>query len=112
MTRELDRYKVDIVALSKTRLADVGEEHEAKYTFFWSGKTLKKREPGVGFAIKSTLVPKLIGKPKGLWYDRLMVVKIPLPQKRTATIISVYAPTVQHTDEFKDSTLLLTPFTA
>ena len=32
--RELDRYKVDIAALSETRLADVGEEHEANYTFF------------------------------------------------------------------------------
>ena len=100
--RELDRYKVDIAALSETRLADVGEEHEANYTFFWSGKPASvKRESGVGFAIKSCLVPKLIGKPKAI-NDRLMVVKIPLPQKRTATIISVYAPTMQHTDEYKD----------
>ena len=100
--RELNRYKVDIAALSETRLADAGEEHEANYTFFWSGKPVtEKRESGVGFAIKSSLVPKLIGKPKAVT-DRLMVVKIPLPQKRTATIISVYAPTMQHTDEFKN----------
>ena len=100
--RELDRYKVDIAALSETRLADVGEEAESNYTFFWSGKPVdEKRESGVGFAIKSSLVPKLIGKPNAI-NDRLMTVKLPLPKKRTATIISVYAPTMQHTDETKD----------
>ena len=31
--RELDR-KLDIDALCETRLADVGEEHEANYTLF------------------------------------------------------------------------------
>ena len=36
--RELNRYNVDMAALSETRLADVGEAAEANYTFFWSGK--------------------------------------------------------------------------
>ena len=36
--RELDRYQVDMAALSETRLADVGEAAEAHSTFFWSGK--------------------------------------------------------------------------
>ena len=63
--RELDRYQVDMAALSETRLADVGEAAEAHYTFFWSGKASNlKREAGVGFAIKTSLVPKLLGKPK------------------------------------------------
>ena len=43
--RELERYNVDIAALSETRLADVGEEPESTYTFFWSGKpAAEKRE--------------------------------------------------------------------
>ena len=58
--RELSRYNVDIAALSETRLPDVGEEAESTYTFFWSGKSAtEKRESGVGFAIRSALVPKL-----------------------------------------------------
>ena len=56
--RELNIYNVDMAALSETRLADVGEAAEANYTFFWSGRAPHlKREAGVGFAIKTSLVP-------------------------------------------------------
>ena len=55
---EVNRYNVDMAALSETRLADVGEAAEANYTFFWSGRAAHlKREAGVGFAIKTSLVP-------------------------------------------------------
>ena len=65
MDRELSRYKVDIAALSETRLAGKDNSTEATYTFFWSGKApQEKREAGVGFAIKTSLVPKLKGEPK------------------------------------------------
>ena len=55
VARELDRYNVEIAALSETRLAEewllkVG----AGYTFFRRGrKKVERREVGVGFAIKS-----------------------------------------------------------
>ena len=52
--RELDRYKVEIAALSDTRLAEEGllKEVGAGYTFFWSGrKKEERREAGVGFVI-------------------------------------------------------------
>ena len=52
--RELDRYKVEIAALSETRLAEEGllKEVGTGYTFFWSGcKKEDRREAGVGFAI-------------------------------------------------------------
>ena len=52
--RGLDRYKVEIAALSETRLAEEGilKEVGAGYTFFWSGrKKEERREAGVGFAI-------------------------------------------------------------
>ena len=60
--RELDRYKVDIAALSETCLAAEGllKEVGAGYTFLWSRRKKKeRREAGVGFAIKSHLVSKL-----------------------------------------------------
>ena len=44
--RELDRYKVETVALSESRLAEEGllKEFGAGYTFFWSRR---KKECGV-----------------------------------------------------------------
>ena len=62
---ELDQYKVEIAA----RLAEEGllKEVGAGYTFFWSGRKKEvRREAGVGFAIKSHLVSKLSGLPKGI----------------------------------------------
>ena len=53
--RELARYKVDIAALSETRLAEEGQLKEtgAGFTFFWSGRAKDdRREAGVGFAVK------------------------------------------------------------
>ena len=68
--RELDRYKVEIAVLSETRLVKEGllKELGAGYTFFWSGrKKEEQREAEVGFAIKSHLVSKLSGLPKGIY---------------------------------------------
>ena len=73
-------YKVKIAALSKTRLAEEGllKEVGAGYTFFWSGrKKEERREAGVGFAIKSHLVSKLSGLPKGI-NNHLMTLRLPL----------------------------------
>ena len=101
--RELDRYKVEIAALSETRLAEerLLKEVGAGYTFFWSGrKKEERREAGVGFAIKSHLVSKLSGLPKGI-NDRLMMLRLPLSGKRHATIVSAYAPTMTSPDKVK-----------
>ena len=102
--RELDRYKVEIAALSETRFAEeeLLKEVGAGYTFFWSGrKKEERREGGLGFAIKSHLVSKLSGLPKGI-NDRLMALRLPLSGKRHATNVSAYAPTMTNPDEVKD----------
>ena len=67
VARELARYRVDIAALSETRLADKGQltESGGGYTFFWSGRNSdERREAGVGFAVKSHLVRKLTKLPE------------------------------------------------
>ena len=102
---ELDRYKVQIAALSETRLAEEGQltEQSAGYTFLWIGRGQdERREAGVGFAIKSNLVNKLAVCPKGI-NDRLMTARLPLPKKKFATLISAYAPTMTNPrpDEIK-----------
>ena len=102
--RELDRHKVEIAALSETLFAEEGLliEVGAGYTFFWSGrKKEEQHKAGVGFAIKSHLVSKLSGLPKGV-NDRLMTLRLPLSGKRHATIVNAYAPTMTNPDEVKD----------
>ena len=102
--RELQRYGIDVAALSETRFADTGDITEvgAGYTFFWSGKApTERREAGVGFAIRSTLVKNLESLPKGI-SDRLMVMRIPLQGKTHLTLISAYAPTMTNTLEQKE----------
>ena len=89
--RELDRYK-EIAALSETRLAEEGllKEVGAGYTFFWSGRKKKeRREARVGFAIKSHLVSKLSGLPKGI-NDSLMTLRLLLSAKRHAAIVPMH----------------------
>ena len=105
IARELSRYNIDIAALSETRLAGEGAlcERGAGYTFFWSGRQPEvRREVGVSFAIKSALVSKLVGPPKGI-NDRLISVRIPLSHgKKFVTFVSAYAPTMTNPDEVKD----------
>ncbi|KAI8789953.1 craniofacial development protein 2 [Biomphalaria glabrata] len=58
-----------------------------------------RRESGVGFAIKTSLVSKLVGPPKGI-SDRLMTLKLPLQNgKKHIFIVSCYAPTMTNPDD-------------
>ncbi|KAL8558760.1 hypothetical protein ACOMHN_043703 [Nucella lapillus] len=65
--RELAIYNIDIAALSETRLTGEGElcERGAGYTFFRSGRgPEERREAGVGFAMETSLVGRLLFLPK------------------------------------------------
>ena len=63
---------------------------------------VKRREAGVAIAIKTEIVGKLSGLPKGI-NDRLMTLRIPLSGNKHATIASAYAPTMTNPDEAKDN---------
>ena len=65
--RELGRYGIQIVALSVTRFAEVGEIKKVGA----GRKSEERREAGFGFAIKTELAGKRAGLPKGI-NDRLM----------------------------------------
>ena len=112
---ELARYNIDIAALSETRLAGEGQlcEKSARYTFFWSGRGSEERcEAGVGFVVKTALVGKLAGPPKGV-NDRLITMKLPLSSygRKHVTIVSTYGLTmINHEDmspELTNSSWLL-----
>lgn len=103
VARELQRYDIDIAALSETRLADQGKllEDGAGYTFFWSGLPKgSRREYGVGFAIANHILPRLSDEPNCI-NSRLMTIRIRLSRGQFGTFISIYAPTMTHTDEEK-----------
>ncbi len=102
---ELNRYNIDIAALSETRfpdsdsLTEVGEG----YTFFWQGLPKEAvRIHGVGFAIKTSLMKNLPESPIGV-NERIMTLRIPLTNYRYATLVSVYAPTLTYPDEVKNT---------
>lgn len=104
VARELDRYDIDIAALSETRLADEGQltEKGAGYTFYWKGlPSTEPRQSGVGFAIRSTMVTKLANLPRSV-SDRLMYLRLPLKGNRFVTIVSAYAPTMSNSDVEKE----------
>ena len=104
IAKELSRYNVDIAAISETRLPDEGSMSESGsgYTFFWKGKAQDEdRNHGVGFAIKSSLLKQIPSLPVGI-SERLMTLRIPISNKRFATIISAYAPTLMSAEEIRE----------
>ena len=79
------------------------EEVGAGYTYFWKGKPDGAPRPGgVGFAIRTSLTRDLESLPRVV-SDKIMVLRLKLNQDCDATIVSVYAPTMTHTDESKDA---------
>ncbi|KAK0142398.1 Craniofacial development protein 2 [Merluccius polli] len=105
ISRELKRFRIDIAALSETRLADEGQLKEEKggYTFFWKGKPADEpRIHGVGFAIKNNLVNHLHELPVGI-SERLMTVRLMLASSQMATVVSAYAPTLDAQQDVKEA---------
>ena len=101
----LSSLRVDIAALSETRLPDNGKlvESGGGYTFFWCGRPESEaRQAGVGFAIKTELAKKLESEPVGV-SDRLMTLRMNIEKESCATLISAYAPTMTNPDEAKEN---------
>ena len=74
-------YKIEIAALSESRLAEIGDIKEVDRCWLhilleWT-QSEERREAGVKFAIKTDLVGKLSGLPKGI-YDRPLTLRFPL----------------------------------
>jgi len=100
---ELQRYNIDIAALSETRLSDEGSLTEVGggYIFFWKGHpTDSPHIHGVGFAVRSSLLPSLTESPVGI-SEHLMSMRIPLTRGRFTMLLSAYAPTLDSSDEEK-----------
>ena len=98
--RELHRLDISIAALQETRLADFGSITERHYTFIWQGlKDTDRRQYGVGFAIKNTLLPMI--EPTKQGSERLLSIRLKT-SAGYATLVSCYAPTLLAEPEIKD----------
>ena len=94
---ELALLDIDIAALSEVGFAEQGSlrEDEAGNTLFWSGKNKDERRlSGVGFMIKTSIARKLQNLSVG-HSNRIMSLRLPIHDKKFATVLSVYAPTLQ-----------------
>ena len=94
---ELARLDIHIAALSEVRFAEQGclREDGAGYALFWSGKNKDERRlSGVDFMVKTSIARKLQNLPVG-HSDRIMSLRLPIQDNKFATILSVYAPTLQ-----------------
>ena len=81
VARELDRYNIDIAALSETRILGetVIQETGGGYTFFLKGKPDgDKHHHGVGFAIRTKLVLLIQAKYSVGINERLMTMSLSL----------------------------------
>ena len=102
VAKELSRYDIDIAALSETRFALNDSLVDNGYTFFWSGKgEEERREAGVGFAIRNSIMPYLEQEPTAI-NDRIISMRLPLKKNDYATIVSAYAPTMTNPEENKE----------
>ena len=97
VTKELQRFNIDIAALSETRLSDEDQliEDKSGFTLFWVGKTKReKREGGVGFAIRTILVEQ-VEQPTSI-NDRTMKMRVPLSCGRYLSMLSFMLPHRRH----------------
>ena len=105
VAHELKRYNIDICALAETRFhgEDAIEESGEGYTFFWKGVDPgNRRLHGVGFAVRTSLLSNIQESPIGI-NERLMTWRIPLAKGRYATLLSVYAPTLDSDTDTKEN---------
>ena len=98
--KELGKLKWDIIGISETRRE--GEKlikrKNGNY-FYYFGETKGYR--GTGFYIRSNIMKKVLVV-KGI-SERISVLKLNIQNKVNMTIIQIYAPTMEATDEEKEN---------
>ena len=100
INHELHRLGIDIATLQEIRLPDSGSLREKHYTFFWQGKGVEeRREPGVGFAIRSTLLPMVEHSAGGT--ERILTLRL-FTSVGFVNFVCTYAPTLRAAPEDKD----------
>ena len=86
ISMELQKYIIDIAALSEERWfsESASIREETLYIFYWRRKT--STEPGVAFAVKNRVEPSISEYPKP-GSNRLITLKFPLVDSSYFTLI-------------------------
>lgn len=104
VAKELKELRMDVVALTEVRKLGSGQliEEKGGYTIFWKGKDGGIRNHGVGFAVRSMLVDRMVTQPIGV-NERLMYFRYKSKHGRHVTFVCGYAPTMMATDLDKEA---------
>ena len=101
---ELARYNIDIVALNETRLPNEGSlvRIGTGYIFFLRGLPKDARRiHGVGFTVWTAIWQSTQESPIAM-DERLMTLRFPLAKDHCPAFVSIYAPTLDSSDDLKD----------
>uniref|UniRef100_A0A8D8RW96 Craniofacial development protein 2 n=1 Tax=Cacopsylla melanoneura TaxID=428564 RepID=A0A8D8RW96_9HEMI len=97
---ELDRYRMDIVALQETRWPDNGKTIAKNFVFYYSGTHDGTHYGGVGFAVNKRLQDNIINFEA--IDERLCKLRVK-GKFKNISIICIYAPTLLANDDDKDT---------
>jgi exonuclease III len=96
VSRELARYKLDLVGVQEVRWESGGTEPAGEYTFFY-GKGNENHELGTGFLVHKRIITAI--KRVEFVSDRMSYIIL----RGRWCHINVHAPTEDKTDDVKDS---------
>jgi exonuclease III len=101
VSRELARYKLDLVGVQEVRWEGGGTEPVGEYTFFY-GKGNENHELGIGFFVHKRIMSSVKIKKVEFVSDRMSYI---IPRGRWCHIIvlNIHASTEDKTDDVKDS---------
>jgi hypothetical protein len=99
LAQELEKYKMDVVALQETRWPLAGRINARKYFIYYSGSEENRYYGGVGFAVNKKIAESVISfEAKG---ERMCNIRL-RGKFKNISIISFYAPTEEAEDDVKD----------
>jgi exonuclease III len=99
VSRELSRYKLDLVGVQEVRRDGSGTEPAGEYTFFY-GKGNENHESGTGFSVHKGII--LAVKTVEFVSDRMPYI-ILRGRWCEVIVLNVHGPTEDKTDEVNDS---------
>ena len=99
LTEQIKKTKLEIVAVQETRWSETGIIRKNGFIFYYGGPNFRTGQAGTGFLIHQRIIKYVIG----VEFQNERLSKLRLKGKfNNITLINVYAPTEEKTDEIKE----------